>query len=487
MLLDVVPYWPVNPSLAQSPWLIFQVDITRCLWAVLPAACLWGASFPLALGALASPGLEAGRLVGALYAANTAGAIVGAAAASLFTVPAWGAQGTQRALMFVAALAGTIALTQRPLDRARLALLFTAAGATAVLVTFVPTLPGLLVAYGRFTATTTDPVTVLYVGEGINSSVAVTQMPNGVRNFHVSGKIEASSQADDMRLQRMLGHLPALIHPSPQSVLVIGFGAGVTAGSFVPYPEVRRIVIAEIEPLIPRVVATFFTRQNNDVLHDARTEVVYDDARHYVMTTGERFDVITSDPIHPWVKGSAALYTREYFELLKSHLKPGGLLTQWVPLYESDLDVVKSEIATFASVFPDATIWANLQNQQGYDLVVLGHASPSPIDVDAVEARFADAAHARAAASLRAVGFSDVWDLFATYAGRASALRGWLQDAQVNRDGNLRLQYLAGLQSNRYDSDAIYTDMVVGRRKYPDDLFIGRAASIEALRKRIAP
>src|SRR5205807_403877 len=127
--------------------------------------------------------------------------------------------------------------------------------------------------------------------------------------------------------------------------------------SFVVHPDIKRIVICEIEPLIPQVVSQFFAKENYDVVHDPRVEIVYDDARHFVLRTPEKFDVITSDPIHPWVKGSATLYTKEYFELCKRHLKPGGVISQWVPLYESNFEVVKSEIATFFDVFPHGTIW----------------------------------------------------------------------------------------------------------------------------------
>ena len=122
------------------------------------------------------------------------------------------------------------------------------------------------------------------------------------------------------------------------------------------------------------------------MLNDPRVEVVYDDARHYILTTQEKFDIITSDPIHPWVKGSATLYTKEYFELCKRHLNPGGVITQWVPLYESNLNAVKSEIATFFEVFPDGTIWSNDISGEGYDIVLLGQAEPAQIDVDAAAA-----------------------------------------------------------------------------------------------------
>jgi len=102
----------------------------------------------------------------------------------------------------------------------------------------------------------------------MNSSVAVTYQENGIRNFHVSGKVEASTDPTDMRLQRMLGHIPALLHVKPRSVLVVGCGAGVTAGSFVPYPDVERIVICEIEPLIPKLAGAYFPEENHFVTED---------------------------------------------------------------------------------------------------------------------------------------------------------------------------------------------------------------------------
>ena len=132
-----------------------------------------------------------------------------------------------------------------------------------------------------------------------------------------------------------------------------------TAGTFVVHPEVERITLCEIEPLIPAASARFFGRENHGVVRDRRTHIVFDDARHFVLTTAEKFDIVTSDPIHPWVKGAATLYSKEYFEAVRAHLNPGGLVTQWVPLYESDAESVRSEIATFFEVFNHGTIWLN--------------------------------------------------------------------------------------------------------------------------------
>src|SRR5205807_6741409 len=135
------------------------------------------------------------------------------------------------------------------------------------LVESVPKVPDGLIAYGRFLPTYSTQPRYLYVGEGMNSSIAVSEEESGARNFHVAGKVEASSLPQDMRLQRMLGHISALLASEPKSVLVVGFGAGVTAGSFVTYPGIKRIVICEIEPLIPEVVSTYFTPQNYNVAH----------------------------------------------------------------------------------------------------------------------------------------------------------------------------------------------------------------------------
>jgi spermidine synthase len=324
----------------------------------------------------------------------------------------------------------------------------------------------------------------LFVGEGMNSSVAVSRMQDGTRQFHISGRVEASAELQDMRTERMLGHLPALMHAGPRSALVVGCGAGVTAGTFVVHPEVRQIVICELEPLVPKVVARYFARENHNVLRDPRTQVVFDDARHFIFTTRQKFDVITSDPIHPWIKGAATLYTREYFELCKRRLNPGGIVAQWAPLYESSLETVRSEIATFFEVFPNGTIWSNGMNGPGYDVVLLGTAGIPRIDVDALEARLARPDHARVVESLREVRIDSATSLLATYAGQAVDLRAWLRGAPINRDRDLRLQYLAGMSLNQNGAEFIYDDMLLHRR-FPDGLFIASGSRKEALRKAL--
>ena len=483
-----LPYWPVDAKLAGDPWFRFQLDFARCLWAILPAALLWGASFPLALAAAVRQGQDPGRLVGGVYAANTVGAIAGAIGFSLLIIPFAGTRQAEQVLIGLAAT-GALFLLAPPLhgsflDVPRSWWTSAAVIAAGCLITVVPATSGELIAYGRTLLRDTGTSEILYMGEGTNFSVAVSEEPQGVRNFHVSGKIEASTTPQDMRLQRMLGQLPAMLHPAPRSVLIVGCGAGVTAGSFVVQPGIERIVICEIEPLVPRVVARYFSLQNHGVVGDPRVEIVYDDARHYILTTREKFDIITSDPIHPWVKGSAALYTREYFEMCRNRLNPGGMVTQWVPLYESDEPSVKSEIATFFQVFPDGTIWGNDYGGEGYDAVLLGQNGPAKIDMDAVRDRWTSPAYSLAASSLAEAGVPSPGSLFATYAGRASDLAPWLGGAQINRDRNLRLQYLAGLGVDSGLEALIYKH-ILSYCRYPEDYFSGAKSSLDELRRTI--
>ena len=289
-----------------------------------------------------------------------------------------------------------------------------------------------------------------------------------------------------MRLQRLLGHITALMalkeDKSPKTALVVGFGAGVTAGAISIHPTVERVVICELEPLIPKVVSKYFGDVNYDVARNPKVQIVYDDARHYVLTTGEKFDVITSDPIHPWVKGAATLYTKEYFEHVRAHLNPGGVVTQWVPLYESTEGAVRSEIATFLQVFPNGTVWRNDDSSgRGYDAVIVGRLEETPIDVDAWQAKIDSPGYEVVKASLADVGYSSIFDVLQTYSGRGKDLGPWIAGASINTDKNLRLQYLAGFGFNNNTGTQI-RDSILRYRQFPTDLFTGRESSVEYLR-----
>jgi spermidine synthase len=555
MISKSLPYWPINPSIwtgEWGPWYAFQLDLLRAAWTVLPAAMLWGASFPLALAAVASPGQDPGRMVGGVYAANTVGAIVGSLAFSMIVIPQVGTQWAQRLLAILSAASALVALAPLlvPLekeakpDKPAPKLAFSPRGfvftllslvIVGLLVTAISQVPWVMVAWGRFSATwvsQSKPGIVedkevphdrggpvyrycTYVGEGMNVSVAVTKSTSGWRYFHGAGKVQASSEHQDMRLQRMLGHLSALARNNPddvKDVLVVACGAGVTAGSFVPYPHIRRIVICDIEALVPKVVAPMFGEQNYHIadgidkenphmVNGKEVQLIYDDGRHYIRTLPKdaKFDVITSDPIDPWVKGCAALNTIEYYQMCKDHLKPGGVMSLWIPLYESNIDTTKSVIATFFQVFPNGILFSNDLNGEGYDAVLLGQAELIKIDVDELQQRLDRDDYRPVKESLLEVGFGlggantgdrpntrgAAIDLLSTYAGQAADLGEWMKDAQINRDLNLRLQYLAGMWLNSYVGTAILDD-ILRYYRFPDEVFVGSEERVQGMKQALA-
>jgi spermidine synthase len=479
-----IPYWPIDPLVSPAPRYTFQIDLVRSIWAMLPPLLAWGAAFPLAFAA-AKAGRDPGRTVGGVYAANTLGAIAGALLVSLVLVPYLGTVGSQRLMLGLTVLGGLVMLLPPLLKEdswQRSVVLTLALCAIAIAGWRIGPVPGELIAYGRRMASELGYSTVLFTGEGRNSSIAITRWnANGARQFHVSGKVEASSLGMDMRLQRMLGHIPALMHKDPKSVLIVGFGAGVTSGSFTRYPSINRIVICELEPLIPPTTTEWFPEENYRVAQDKRTQITYDDARHFIRTTQEKFDIITSDPIHPFVKGSAALYSKEYFQMVKDHLNDGGIVTQWVPLYESDEASVKSEIATFLEVFPGGMVFANTNGGQGYDVVLVGQKNPDQkIDMDAIMAKLASPAYAPAAASLSEATIPSALSLFSTYAGNDRDLAPWLKDAQINHDYDMRLQYMAGLALNQNQADMIYRQML-SRATVPKNSFTGKPETLQTI------
>jgi spermidine synthase len=209
-----------------------------------------------------------------------------------------------------------------------------------------------------------------------------------------------------------------------------------------------------------------------------------DDARHFLLTTDEKFDAITADPFDTWVKGSATLNTLEFYQQMRKHLNPGGVVTAWIAFYETDEASFKSELATFMKVFPNTMVFGNTAAGSGYDGVLVGSVEPLKVDLTAMEAKLHSPAFAPVLQSLTEVNYGSVLALFGTFAAHSSQLINYVADAQLNRDRNLRLQYLAGMAVNHYDQSRIYGDLQTNGG-WLDGVFTGDAATLEALKSAI--
>ncbi|RPI90109.1 MAG: SAM-dependent methyltransferase, partial [Planctomycetaceae bacterium] len=407
-------------------------------------------------------------------AANTLGAIAGALAISLLVIPQAGSRGALQLLTLLSGCSGLTLLTgvwwrQRAWpapagwrSHARTAIAILLAAACLVSVRLVPVIPSGLLAWGRH-AKFWPLHEYLFVAEGLDSAIAVSNDYMGVVSFHVAGKVEASNAPSDMRTQRFLGHLPALAHGNPKRVLVICCGSGTTVGAILRHPTVERLTLCEIEAQVIEASRRHFFLQNDRALEDPRVEIIIDDGRHFLATTHEKFDIISTDPIHPWVRGAAALYTEEFYRLCRDHLNPGGIVTQWIPLYESSEAAVKCELATLLQVFPHAALWSGQGHATGYDIVALATLDehllqPGRVLVDLYR-------HPEVCFSLASVGYTDEAVLINSFAGYGSELQAWLTTAQINRDGNLRLQYLAGQTKAPDSAQQILDGMLASRQR----------------------
>lgn len=448
-------------------------DLTRSVITILPATLIWGSIFPLALSVVTENQQDPSRESGRLYAANTLGAVFGALCMTLITIPWMGTVVSQQIVNAVAIVgAGIVVLAlPRPLKWHAPAVFGSGALVIGIVLVFTPTptnqnmsLLGRLQSYW-------DRYELLAFEQGVNSTVGVTTFERSgefYRRLHVSGKVVASNFPEDMRLQRLLAHLPAMFQEEPKSALIIGFGAGVTAGTFTLYDSIERIVIVEIEPRVPLVSGEFFKDENYDVLNDPRVELIIDDGRHYLATTDEQFDIITTDPIHPWVKGAASLYSKEFYELVKAHLTPQGFVSQWAPFYETDEAAVKSQIATFFDAFPQSSVWNTYPEGRGYDATLLGYNAALEITEERLVSAMTRTPEITS--SIRELGFQNPAFLLYHYGGQASDMEEWLADAQINRDRNLRLEYLAGASLNSQMASQIAENMV-SNISYPSNIF----------------
>ncbi|MBZ5587292.1 MAG: fused MFS/spermidine synthase [Acidobacteriia bacterium] len=322
--------------------------------AILPPTLAFGASFPLCVAAYPSGASPEAR-TGEVAAANTAGAILGSILGPLLLVPGVGSQNLILGLGAASAVVGAMLAGSRGLRVAGF-------GVVALLVVEGSMAPAGTVLRGA--AVVAEGV-VEELRESASATVAVrriTDQRGTWRSLELNGVNVAGTSPPLRAIQRLQGHLPLLLHPHPTDVLHIGFGSGGTAWAVARHP-VREIVIAEISPEVLAVSDRVFGDINHAVLHDPRTRIVLNDGRNLLLSSREAFDVILSDSIHPVYAGNSTLYTREYFELCRRHLRPEGVVSMWLPMYSLTTESYLAIVRAFWEVFPNTCIW--------YDPVVL--------------------------------------------------------------------------------------------------------------------
>ena len=476
-LIEVLP--PILRATHESFRGLVLAQFATSALAMLPAAVIFGFNFPVVVLLIAGPqsnsaldpdsrqnrvraplvypesrrGARQNRvraplgarqnIVGRAYAWNTLGAILGATATGFWLLPRLGSFHLLAAAaavnLVLAAVISVVSVPRRSLSFAVNAALLVVVGIIGfsnyfydpAVAAFNTVMYWNLYDRPLTLRENAHLVDIVYFADGLNSTISVARTDDYI-SLRTNGKVDASNH--DVTTQRLLGHLGALAHP-PRRVLLIGFGSGMTAAALASYPELERLDVVEIEPAVLNA-APLLTQLNRNVLDDPRVHVTLDDARNFLFTTRERYDLIVSEPSNPWIAGVATLFTREFYRAAQARLAPGGALVQWLQAYSLYPDDLRMVLATFLSEFHGATLW----HGDAPDLILMAPGiSPEEILNRARTLYSVPSLHD----DFKRLGMDEPAALFGFYLLDDAALRNFCSGARINTDDLTLLEYHA--------------------------------------------
>jgi spermidine synthase len=421
---------------------------------ILPATIPLGAFFPVVTRAYNQEihrfGHRVERSVGRLYFYNTLGGVAGSLFAGFWLIPTAGIKNSLISAggftLILALIIFFISLGNTSWKRMAYCL-----GIAAVVVVFIANIPGLnhtILNVGLYSDMLNkdsferkiDPAgssvgTLLFFQEGINNSVAVVanKYNDGNLTLHLSGSWVSTTEIHGRLHLEFLGHLPMLFARRPETIAVIGYGAGITTGNVLLYPDVKRVNIFELEPGVINA-SKYFENFSGKPLQDKRANLYMVDGRSHITYENINYDVITSDPIHPYVAGSANLYTRDFYRIARAHLKPGGIFCQWIPMAAISLDSYNIILNTLHDVFPHIALFSFFGES-----VAIASGEPIQIDWQELEKRFYSQSVYR---DFQLIDFHNPFNLVAFYLGGEHQIDAYLHDVTVvNTDDNVWLEH----------------------------------------------
>jgi spermidine synthase len=253
-----------------------------------------------------------------------------------------------------------------------------------------------------------------------------------ITSLAINGRTNASD-SEDMSTQVMLAQLPLLLAPRINDGLIVGFASGVSAGAILQSP-IESVTCVELEPATINA-SRFFEHVNHHPLNDPRLHLVIDDARTYLRVNPARYDIIMSEPSHPWVPGVANLFTEEFFTLGRERLNDDGVFVQWLQIYQLSTESLRSVLATFQKVFPHVMIFRVGGTTKGKDLILAG--SRTALTLDRLGERLRDP---RIAAELSRSGIKSESDVRAWYVCDERQLGPAVRGAVINTDDNMHVE-----------------------------------------------
>ena len=441
-----------------------------CLVVLLIPTTLIGIGFPLASELTIRHLSVLGRRLGSLYALNTLVGTLGALTVGFLLLPYLGTQASLILIIAISLALFAATVWSQPSLRADRRLWRYGAEGTAVFFF------GLWLLGPNYLA---DAQTSFVGGEVLAFEEArdATFVVMGYdspeagkyQQLLVNGWSYANNAPPGRRYMATLGHLPTLLHAAPRSAMVACVGTGTTVGALTVHPSLQTIRAVDLARSV-FTFAPFFEPLNHRFYVQSKVESVVADARHYLLTTQESFDVITFEPPPPHDAGVVNLYSQEFYRLAKRRLEPGGVVAQWVPLDMPRQALPRMIVRTLMAEFPHVSLW--IPNRM--EGVAIASREPLRIDLDSWRERMAVPA---VRADLEAIGFRSPEDIAATFVAADAALADLIGDVPVVTDDHPRLEY-----HNFYPVDPMAYEEITTRLEPVERYFLAPPSDPAALR-----
>ncbi|MFN0071290.1 MAG: fused MFS/spermidine synthase [Chloroflexota bacterium] len=394
---------------------------------ILPTTLLIGATFPVAARVYTAGMKNVSVSLGEIYSVNVFGAIFGSMLGGFILLPVFGTQTSMLVLSLVSlGVAGLLALSaEAPALPRRIGLI---AGSTAVFLTLWLVKPDL---YAGLFSTRFPEGQVIWFREGLETTVSVVRDDAGVRTLYTNSRGQANTEPGLVHYHRRIGQVPLLVRPGIQDILIVGLGGGHTSGTILQHPGTRIQVVELSESMID--AAREFTSVNYNVVTNPNLSVRIGDGRNYLLTTDQKYDMISSDTIQPYDAGSTNLYSVEYYRLVQSALKTNGIMAQWIG--PQDDDQYKIMLRSFVSVFPYVTLWLTAD-------LAIGSNEPIMLDLQATARRFESPEARRALAD---AGFHNPADVVSTFVADRDEILRFVGEGPILSDDRPLVEYYRSL------------------------------------------
>lgn len=412
---------------------------------------LFGGTFPV-VSRLATSHLSAlGTTVGNLYAANVAGGIAGAFATGYLLIPLLGTQWSLLLLCFVLMIVGLALISASPSATAGTKRI--AAVVVVAVVILVPLIGPGDVSLSIHESWLGAEEKIDFYLEGGTATVMVaerldtrTDTRDGIKRILVNGSSASNSNFYGQSVNRIQGCLPFIFNRAPRKVLAVCFGTGITFGTLSQF-DVERIDAVDISPEVIEA-APAFKQANYDVIHHPRIRIHIDDGRNFLLKTRESYDVITMEPMPPSLAGVVDLYTRDFYELCRERLAPGGVMSQWVPLYHLGLDDLKMLYRTFAESFPHALVF-----HYNFDTFLVGSDRPLLLSAGGFEERLRSESLLR---DLELISLAGTKRMLATFLMDRDAMLRFAGDVPVLTDDLPYVEFTAPKKASMLETPRNY-------------------------------